>query len=62
MFVIILMGTFNSWVLSLFFVNGGDANGKEGLFNLFFNHNHPFTYSITFCNTKLKDAPNSTMI
>ncbi len=56
------METFNSWVLSLFFVNGGDANGKEGLFNLFFNQNHSFTYSITFCNTKLKDAPNSAMI
>jgi len=35
---------------------------KKDFFNLILNYNHPFTNSITFCNSKIKDAPNSAMI
>jgi len=54
MFVIIYLGTFNSWLLPLSLQMGGDACEQEIFFNLFFNHYHPFTYSITFCNSKIK--------
>lgn len=49
------MGTFNSWVLSPSLQIGGDAYGEERFFNLFINLNHPFTYSVTFCNSKIKE-------
>ena len=63
LFDIILLGTFNKLGATfIILMIGGDAYEKERFFNLILNYNHPFTYSITFCNTKIKDAPNSAMI
>ena len=50
-----LLGTLNSWVLPLILKIGGDAYVKKRFFSFFFDYNHSFTYSITFCSVKLKE-------
>ena len=35
---------------------------KKDFFNIVLNYNYPFTYNITFCNSKIKDAPNYSII
>ena len=50
-----MLGTLNSWVLPLILKIGGDAYVKKRFFSFFFDYNHSFTYSITFCSVKLKE-------
>jgi len=62
MFDIITIGILNKLGATfIILMIGGDANEQESFFNLFFSSHHPFTYSITFRNTKIKEAPNSTL-